>query len=103
MEVSISGNGTLSGVALTADQVGSAAGALAFGAVGTYMLANNNSGGEVIPGATVAGSSIRPSTCNNPTYTGYIPAGTWRLMGYKTGGNTSWGGTYEISVFMRIL
>lgn len=103
MAVSISGNGTLSGVALTADQVGSATASLGFGAVGTYMFANNNSGGEIIPGSTVAGSSLRPTTAGNPSYTLYAPAGTWRLMGYKTGGNTSFSGTYETSVFMRIL
>lgn len=73
-----------------------------FGAVGTYMFANNNSGGAYNPGSTVAGSSLRPTTAGNPSYTAYVPSGTWMLMGYKTGTNTVWSGTYETSLWLRI-
>lgn len=72
------------------------------GAVGTYMFANNNSGGAVTTGTTVAGSSLRPTSAGDPSYTSYSMSGTWRLMGYKQGGNTNFGGEWESSLFVRI-
>jgi hypothetical protein len=72
------------------------------GDVGTYMFANNNSGGTITTGATVAGSSLRPTSAGNPSNTSYSMTGTWRLMGHKTGGNTVFSGTYETSLWVRV-
>jgi hypothetical protein len=46
-----------------------------YGGVGTYMWAENNSGGTITPGSTTAGSGLVPSQ-----------SGTWRLMGGPVGG-----------------
>lgn len=73
-----------------------------YNAVGSYIFANNNSGGTVSPNATVAGSSLRPTSAGNSSATGSALSGTWRCMGYKTGGNTSWSGTYESTLWVRI-
>lgn len=75
---------------------------VAAGSIGSYMFANNNSGGTVSFGVTVAGSSLRPTSAGDPSQTGYTPQGTWRCMGYKTGGNTSFGGTHESTLWLRI-
>lgn len=72
-----------------------------FAAVGTYVFANNNSGGEITPGATVAGSSLKPTTAGSYS-SGSTLSGTWRLMGAKAGSNTSFAGTYESSLWVRI-
>ena len=72
------------------------------GDVSTYMLANNSSGGTISTGATVAGSSLRPTSTGDPSNTSYTMSGTWRLMGHKTGGNTSYGGSWEGSLWVRV-
>lgn len=69
--------------------------------VGSYMLCNSNGGGNMSPGATRAGSGLRPTTCGNASLSSYVPAGSWRLMGYRTGTNTSWSGAYESTLWMR--
>lgn len=72
------------------------------GAVGTYMFGNNSSGGTISTGATVAGSSLRPTSAGSASNTSYTMSGTWRLMGHKEGGNISYGGTNESSLWVRI-
>ena len=74
----------------------------AAGSVGSYMFANNNSGGTVATGTTVSGSTLRPTSAGGASNTGYGMSGTWRLMGHKTGGNTSFSGTYESSLWLRV-
>lgn len=72
------------------------------GGVGSLMFASNNSGGAVGYWQLAAGSSLRPSTAGAPSQTSYVPTGTWRCLGYKTGTNTSWDGDYETTLWMRI-
>jgi hypothetical protein len=72
------------------------------GAVGTYMFANNSTYGTIATGSTVAGSTLRPTSAGNPSNTSYTMSGTWRLMGHKEGTNTSYAGTYETSLWVRI-
>ena len=69
--------------------------------VGSYMLCNSNGGGNFGPGGTRAGSGLRPTTCGNASLSSYVPAGSWRVMGYRTGTNTSWSGAYESTLWMR--
>lgn len=73
------------------------------GSVGTYMFANNNSGGTVATGTTVAGSTLRPTAAGDASNTGYGMSGTWRLMGHKAGSSTSFSGTNECSLWLRVL
>ena len=72
-----------------------------FAAVGTYMFAANNTNGAITPGATVAGSTLKPTSAGSYS-NGSTLSGTWRLMGAKAGSNTSFGGTFESSLWVRI-
>lgn len=63
--------------------VGARIGSLAFNAQGTYIFAQNNSGGTLDTGDTVDGANLRASstTTNRPGVSSNL-TGTWVCMGY---------------------
>ena len=79
-------------------QVGAAYSGLAVYAVGTTVLAYNNSGGTISSGSTVAGSSVNISNFSSGgglAASGFFPSGTWRNMSASTANNNG-------SLFLRI-
>lgn len=58
----------------------------AVGAIRSYAFMTPNNNNTYIPGATLAGSSLRYCGVNGLAVWGYgsspLPAGTWRCMGY---------------------
>jgi hypothetical protein len=90
---------------IDAAAIGTLTSQLAVNTVGSYMFAQNNSGGNISPGATVAGTTLKPGSAGGLSLNTYtVASGTWRLMGYKGGTNTNWGtgGTYETSLWLRV-
>lgn len=83
---------TVSSTPTTADVLNATAGA-SVGAVGTYMLGRNATGGPT-PGTTIAGSNLSYAATSGGSLV--IPSGTWRCMG------TTNGVTGEITVYLRI-
>lgn len=78
--------------------------AQAVGSVGTYALLRNYTGSaNILPGGTLAGSSLYYSNAyggNWYCYTGVSPAGSWRCMGYSRA--PSLGGVPDpVSVWLR--
>lgn len=71
-----------------------------FEAVGTYVLAQIETGGSVARGGTISGSSLKPASWESTTslYVSSSPtlAGTWRCMG--NGGDAG-----DVSLFVRIV
>ena len=66
------------------DLIGVKLAAMAFDAVGTHMAAvKNTSSSTTEPGATIAGSSLDPSSFNANTST-TNPSGTWMCLGFCT-------------------
>jgi len=85
----------------TTAQVLAATAGAGVGEVGTYALMNENNTNSRGPGATLAGSSLRyvglnqNSTSASESISATVPAGTWRVMGNKTG-------TGRSTVWLRI-
>ena len=77
------------------------------GQVGTYILAQINGNGSrnaILPGATVAGSRLRPASVKGAVLSGAGSlSGTWRCMGSCEDHN-GWGGdrTRESTLWLRI-
>ena len=69
------------------------------GAVGTYAMLFNDSGGAMAPGDTRAGSNLRYSNAS-ATITGTGVSGTWRCMGRVAATGTD--DPDRVSVFLRI-
>jgi len=97
----------------TTAQVLSATAGASVGAVGTYAQCSTTNASQYVPGATIAGSSLRytqpvnysPVQCGSyyptttggdPRYNSNIPAGTWRCMGYIVGG------AFQTTMWLRI-
>ena len=88
-------------------------GGATYGGVGTYIFATVNDTANYTPGqSSISGSSLRPSgavrinSSGNSGPTAEIgtsgPAGFWRCMGNRVGGNTSWANaTYVATLFVR--
>jgi hypothetical protein len=71
-----------------------------FGLIGTYaLLGRFNSGGQVSPGETIAGSNLKFSNAEG-TLPGGTPAGTWKALGYSKGDRDY--GAWNVTLFIRI-
>ena len=71
------------------------------GAVGTYVLAQQNvNGGSISFGSTYAGSTLRPTGVdpNGQSGTGSALTGTWRAMGHSQAPN----GYFPTTLFVRV-
>lgn len=99
----LAGDGSWQTTTPTTAQVLSATAGASVGAVGTYAQCSTTNASQYVPGATIAGSSLRytqpvnfggaqcgtyyaSTTGGEPRYNSNIPAGTWRCMGYISGG-----------------
>ncbi len=96
----------------TTDQVLTATAGASVGAVGTYAECSTTNATAYNPGATIAGSSLRytrpvnfggvscgsyqPSSSTAEPRFGTAPSGTWRCMGYITGGS------FQVTLWLRI-
>jgi len=71
----------------------------AVGAIGTWGFFHKTTAGAITPGSTIAGSSLDYTSALTQTTTS--PSGTWRCMGYTTGGG---GGVdaNQNTLFLRI-
>jgi hypothetical protein len=88
---------TSASVTLTTAQVLSATAGAAVGDVGSYALLFDSATLARSPGATLAGSTLRYTSCDGaPTTT--APSGTWRIMGATTVVNNR----SSTSVWLRI-
>lgn len=68
--------------------------------VGTYaLLGRFNSGGQISPGQTIAGSHLRFSSAEG-VLIGGSPAGTWKALGYAKGDRDY--GSWNVTLFIRI-
>lgn len=94
---------TAGGTVNTTNVLAATAGA-SVGAVGTYAFMRiTASTGNINPGGTLAGSSLRYGAQNGGSTTAYssiTPAGTWRVMGY--GWQDSAYSISGVSVWLRI-
>ena len=88
----INGSNITSLPAPSAANVASGTAGLSVGAVGTYAMLRNFTGGNVGTGSTAAGSSLKYAAANSQE--GSAASGTWRCMGITTGqgedGTTVW-------------
>ena len=66
-------------------------------AVGAYCFCKYQSSAALDPGATVAGSSLRPANAAGNYYSSAL-SGTWRCMGYKPGNSE----VNNITLYVRI-
>jgi len=84
----------------TTDQVTAALAGAAFGAVGTYVLAQNGTAAAIAFGAMVAGSNLRPVAVGSLTSGETLLTGTWRCMGWAAATSTTT--AMDSTLFMRI-
>lgn len=106
------GDGAWQTTTPTTDQVLTATAGASVGAVGTYAECATTNATAYNPGATIAGSSLRytrpvnygaincgsyqpQATTADPRF-GTAPSGTWRCMGYISGGS------FQSTLWLRI-
>lgn len=99
--VNIDGNASTATTANSASSItsavaGSAIAGIAASAIGSYMFGTIGSTGTLAFGATIAGSSIKP-TSTNITAIDTARSGTWRCMGHITDNGATVG-----TLFLRI-
>lgn len=70
----------------------------AIGAVGTYALMTNHSGGSLSPGQVVAGGSLTYANTEDVVQSGGAASGSWRCMGFAAANPNDQGTT----LFLRI-